>query len=96
MYEQELSKTTLDPTTTYAVAFDTVWTIAKALNKTEEMRMSDNYTKGNIADETGCINMTGGLEPLDQFNYSNQFMGCVIRYNFHQTAFLGVSVRLYC
>ena len=96
MYEQELNKTTLDPTTTYALAFDTVWTIAKALNKTEEMRTSVNYTKSSIANETGCINMTGSLESLDMFNYSNQFMGCVIRYNFHQTVFLGVSVRLYC
>ena len=94
MYGHELNQTTLDPTTTYGIAFDTVWTIAKALNKTEEMTLSDNYTKSYLVNVTGCINMTGDLVPLDEFNYTNQFMGCVIRYNFHQTAFLGVSVRL--
>ena len=41
---------------------------------------------------TNCEGMDGGLVPLDEFNYSNSFMGCVIRYHLLQTDFIGVSV----
>ena len=45
-----------------------------------------------LAHYTNCEGMDGGLVPLDEFNYSNAFMGCVIRYNLQQTNFVGVSV----
>ena len=45
-----------------------------------------------LAQYTNCEGMDGGLVPLNEFNYSNTFMGCVIRYNLHQTDFVGMSV----
>ena len=84
----ELYKTALnvyEATTANAIAFDAVWALAEALNKTEEMRL-DNETVAN------CTDFDGDLVPLDQFNYSNGLMGCVLKYTLHQTDFLGVSV----
>ena len=45
-----------------------------------------------LAQYTDCEGMDGGLVPLNEFNYSNAFMGCVIRYNLQQTDFVGMSV----
>ena len=70
----------------YAIAFDAVWALAEALNKTEEMRL-DNEMISN------CTDFDGDLVPLNHFNYSNELMGCVLKHNLHQTNFLGVSVR---
>ena len=60
------------------------------LNKTEEMRMS------NVSKEeshfTNCSHLDGELVPLNDFNYSNAFMGCVMKENFHKVNFTGVSV----
>jgi gamma-aminobutyric acid type B receptor len=44
-----------------------------------------------LAQYTNCEGMDGGLVPLNEFNYSNTFMGCVIRYNLQQTNFVGMS-----
>ena len=74
-----------EATTANTIAFDAVWALAEALNKTEEMRL-DNETVAN------CTDFDGDLVPLDQFNYSNGLMGCVLKYTLHQTDFLGVSV----
>ena len=46
-----------------------------------------------LAQYTDCEGMDGGLVPLNEFNYSNAFMGCVIRYNLQQTDFVGMSVN---
>ena len=40
---------------------------------------------------TNCTDY-GELVPLNEFNYSNAFMGCVIRYNFHRVNFSGMTV----
>ena len=45
-----------------------------------------------LAQYTNCEGMDGGLVPLNEFNYSNTFMGCIIRYNLQQTDFVGMSV----
>ena len=74
----------------YAIAFDAIWTLAKGLNHTEMMRLSK--TDNEIGKETGCSKLAGKLVPLNEFEYSNAFMGCVMRYNFHQTDFLGMTV----
>lgn len=74
----------------YALAFDTMWTVGLVLNYTEEMRLQ------NESAETykSCSNLPGNLVPLNEFNYSNAFMGCVIRNNFENVNFTGVSVSL--
>ena len=46
-----------------------------------------------LAQYTDCEGMDGGLVPLNEFNYSNAFMGCVIRYHLQQTDFVGMSVN---
>ena len=71
------------------VAYDAVWALALGLNRTQEMLLS-NY---NVS-EIGCGGQEGGLVPLEQFNYSNGVMGCVMRWNLEQTNFSGVSVSL--
>ena len=72
------------------LAYDAVWALALGLNRTQEMFLR-NY---NVT-EIGCDDHDGGLVPLEQFNYSNGVMGCVIRWNLQQTNFSGVSVSLF-
>ena len=66
--------------------YDAVWILATALNRTMAMVKS-----GNI-NGTGCENTSGSLVPLEQFQYSNEKMGCLIQYNIQITNFSGVSV----
>ena len=60
------------------------------LNKTEHMRLS-NSTKSHLQFEN-CNHLDGELVPLNEFSYSNAFMGCVMKENFHRVNFIGVSV----
>ena len=123
MYNERLGQD-YETNTAYAAAFDTTWTIAQALNYTEQMRlqtMTENgtLTQTNCTDcaelhsadllsdiQQSCNDVTekpeicviekitnctdyGELVPLNEFNYSNAFMGYVIRYNFHRVNFSG-------
>ena len=63
------------------------------LNVTETMRL-----KGLPRDHSeyeNCRHMDGDLVPLDEFNYTNAFMGCVMSNNYYKTNFTGVSVSLF-
>ena len=66
--------------------YDAVWILAVALNRTMAM------VKSGDINGTGCENITGALVPLEQFQYSNEKMGCLIQYNIQITNFSGVSV----
>ena len=68
------------------VMYDVIWVLALALNKTMTM-----ISSGDIS-ETNCGNIPGSLVPLEQFNYSNEKVGCLIQWNLQQTSFNGVSV----
>ncbi len=68
------------------VIFDALWILALALNSTMNMV---NTSDINMTD---CGNLTGSLENLEDFNYKNRKMGCVIRWNLNNTNFSGVSV----
>ena len=70
-------------------AYDVVWVLAIALNNTMSMVRS-----GDIS-ETVCGNVPGSLVSLEEFDYSNERMGCLIQWNLQQTNFSGVSVSLY-
>ncbi len=78
------------------MAFDAFWAFALALNRTSEMVAS--LTREEILNRTQCEgsdDKTGvewALVPLENFTYSNQLMGCVIRWNLEKTDFVGVSV----
>ena len=80
-------------TTTLAatVAFDAAWTMGLVLNYTEEMRLN-NQLKNNSMHENCSSSLAGDLVPLNEFNYSNAYMGCVMKSNFYKVNFLGTSV----
>ena len=69
--------------------YDIMWVLAHALNNTATM--VDN---GNIS-ETNCGNMHGSLVPLDEFDYENEKMACLLQWNLQQTDFSGVSVSFH-
>jgi gamma-aminobutyric acid type B receptor len=73
----------------HAIAFDAVWTLALVLNYTEEMRL--NQSKEQAIHQNCSSNLTGDLVPLNKFNYSNAYMGCVMKHNFYKVNFTGVS-----
>ena len=70
--------------------YDAVWILASALNRTMAM------VKSGDINGTGCENTSGSLAPLEQFQYSNEKMGCLIQYNIQITNFSGVSVSILC
>ena len=76
----------------YAQAFDAIWTIAQVLHDTEEMRINQT---SRVSVHENCRDLPGELVSLNKFNYSNAFMGCVIKYNFHKVNFTGVTVSSY-
>ena len=93
-YTERLNNTEMMMSTLHAIAFDAVWSLALVLNYTEEMRWQ-NQTKGQIIHGNCSSNLTGNLVPLNEFNYSNAYMGCVMKHNFYKVNFTGVSVNLW-
>ena len=94
-YNDALVKTKYNISTVYQLAFDTIWTLAKVLNYTEEMRLQ-NDTSDSVLEKCSHLNMSGELVPLNNFTYSNAFMGCVMKENYHKVNFTGVSVGSKC
>ena len=45
-------------------------------------------------DSSGCDHLPGKLVPLENFDYYNELMGCVLKKSFHQVNFTGITVRL--
>ena len=70
------------------VMFDVIWVLAMALNQTMTM-----INHGNIS-HTNCMNASGDLLPLEEFNYTNEKIQCLVQWNLQQTDFNGVSVRI--
>ena len=70
---------------TAGVAYDTIWSIALGLDRAVD-RINDN-------NDTGCENVTGELVPLEEFDYSNEKMGCLFYQCFREIEFLGITVR---
>ena len=74
-----------------AFAYDALWTFALALNRTNEMVGS--LTIQEVVTLTRCERRdVDTLVSLENFSYSNQLMGCIIRWNLERTDFVGVSV----
>ncbi|XP_064390853.1 gamma-aminobutyric acid type B receptor subunit 2-like [Halichondria panicea] len=98
LYKRRLANNTQDNYTyTFfaTVAYDALWTFAIALNKTNEMVRG--LTREEILNMTQCggtVEETGvewEVVSLENFTYSNQLMGCIIRWNLAKTNFIGVS-----
>ncbi|XP_064390850.1 gamma-aminobutyric acid type B receptor subunit 2-like isoform X2 [Halichondria panicea] len=98
LYKRRLAINTQDNYTyTFfaTVAYDALWTFALALNRTNEM------IGGLIREEILNMTQCGGTDEetgvkwevvsLENFTYSNQLMGCIIRWNLERTDFVGVS-----
>ena len=83
----------IEPYAGYAEAFDAMWTVGQVLNYTEEMRLQ-RVIKNATPEFEECFHLPGELVPLNEFNYSNAFMGCVMNNNYYKVHFLGVSVGL--
>ena len=64
--------------------FDAAWAMALALNHTAE-RVARN-------DSSGCSHLPGQLVPLEQFDYSNERMGCVMKNSYSSVKFAGITV----
>ena len=65
-------------------SYDAVWAMALGLHYASE-RVSSN-------DSSGCDHLPGKLVPLEDFDYLNELMGCVLRKSFHQVNFTGITV----
>ena len=74
----------IDPLSTAGVAYDAVWAMAIGLDTA-----SKRVRMGN---ESGCENLPGDLVPLEEFDYYNAKMGCVLQESFSETSFMGITV----
>lgn len=64
--------------------FDAIWVMAVGLHSTSErVRMNDS---------SGCDHLSGELVPLENFDYVNDMMGCMLRNSFQQVNFSGITV----
>ena len=94
-YAQSLIGTPYANTPASTGVFDAVWSLALVLKYTDDMRRLKNQSKGDPVHVNCSSNLTGDLVPLNEFNYSNAFMGCVMKYNFYNINFTGMSVSIY-
>ncbi len=99
LYKRRLAINTQDNYTyTFfaTVAYDALWTFALALNRTNEM--VGGLIREEILNMTQCrgtdeeTGVKWEVVSLENFTYSNQLMGCIIRWNLERTDFVGVSV----
>ena len=88
-YEEKAKNGSYDIINQAYKLYDVVWVLALALNKTDAM------IKENITMITECKNATGSLVSLEEFDYSNEWIGCLIRWHIQQTDFYGLTVS-YC
>ena len=68
------------------LAFDATWAIAIGLDNARK-----RIEQGN---DTGCEDLNGTLVPLENFDYTNHKMGCVLKKGFSETHFEGVTVSV--
>ena len=71
--------------------YDSVMTLAIALNKTAEMHRSNQSLE-----QTDCQNKSGIFTSLENFSFDNDLMGCILLYNLRNTEFDGLTVSDLC
>ena len=65
--------------------YDLIWALALGLDSA-----SKKIAQGN---KTGCEEQyDGDLVPLEEFNYTNQKIGCILRKSISEVQFDGLSV----
>ena len=65
--------------------YDAMWAIAIGLHNAS-VHVARN-------DSIGCDQKSGKLVPLEDFDYDNEKIGCVLLKSFSQASFRGVTVR---
>ena len=65
-------------------SYDAIWAMALGVDHATEMIKTNN--------SSGCSHLPGKLVSLENFDYHNQLMGCVLRKSFHQVNFTGITV----
>ena len=80
----KLSETQYESLSVSGVAYDTIWSLALGLDYTAKRVTQKN--------ESGCENLFGDLVPLEEFNYTNQKMGCIMKSGLAELEFKGVTV----
>ena len=65
-------------------SYDAVWAMALGLHYASE-RVRRN-------DHSGCEQLSGNLVKLENFDYQNKVMGCILRKSFHEVNFTGITV----
>ena len=70
------------------VAYDAAWALAVGLNITANKINSNNVQ--------GCESSPGSLVPLEEFDYSNDKMGCLLAKSFSEVNFMGITVSNTC
>lgn len=48
-----------------------------------------------IKNDSGCENLVGDIVPLEEFNYTNQKLGCILQESIAETQFTGITVSYY-
>ena len=66
------------------LAFDVVWAMALGLNATAQ-----RIAQGN---DSGCRHLPGELVPLEDFDYTNERLGCIMRQSMRDLNFTGLTV----
>ena len=81
---QEPKYSNLSKVSVAGVAYDAVWALARGLDRA--------VTRIDLNDSSGCDHLPGELVPLEEFDYQNERMGCVLRKSFSQVSFHGITV----
>ena len=45
-----------------------------------------------VRNDSGCEKFSGDFVPLEQFDYTNERVGCLLREGFAEVNFLGITV----
>lgn len=67
-------------------AYDAMWSMAVGLHNAA--------LKVSIANSTECQDKPGQIVPLENFDYSNEKMGCILRRAFEDIRFAGITVSI--
>ena len=66
------------------LAFDVIWAMALGLDATVQRIVQ--------GDDSSCEDLPGDLVPLEDFNYTNKRLGCIMKQSMRNVNFTGVTV----
>ena len=84
VFRFRIDNKTVNPVAVPNIGFDLTWALALGLNKTVERIAQQN--------DSGCENLSGDIVPLEDFDYSNEKMGCILKQSMRKVQFDGLSV----